>query len=164
MLPGVAGICMFMLVLTLINAFAALRGSFGDGRGKYGVLMLCTLLGAGVKLTRLDKDLREADVEMRLTRWNKNYVGVHFGGSLFSMTDPFYMLMLAANLGDEFVVWDKAASIRYRKPGKGRVRAEFRLSDERLAEIRAALEAEGRYDAQFVVEIKDAEGGVIAVV
>src|SRR5438132_14436786 len=48
MLPGVAGICMFMLVLTLINAFAALRGSFGVGRGKYGVLMLCTLLAAGV--------------------------------------------------------------------------------------------------------------------
>ena len=48
MLPGVAGICMFMLVLTLINAFAALRGSFGEGRGKYGVLMLCTLLAAGV--------------------------------------------------------------------------------------------------------------------
>ena len=48
MLPGVAGICMFMLVLTLINAFAALQGKFGDGRGKYGVLALCTLLAAGV--------------------------------------------------------------------------------------------------------------------
>ena len=122
------------------------------------------LLGAGVKLTRLDKDLREADVEMRLTRWNKNYVGVHFGGSLFSMTDPFYMLMLAANLGEEYVVWDKAASIRYRKPGKGRVRAEFRLTEEKLAEIRAAVEADGRYDVRFLVEIKDEEGGVVAMV
>ena len=122
------------------------------------------LLGTGVIVTRLDKDLREIDVEMGLTRWNRNYVGVHFGGSLFSMTDPFYMLMLAANLGDEFVVWDKAASIRYRKPGKGRVRAEFRLTEEKLAEIRAALDAEGRYDARFLVEIKDDEGGVVAVV
>jgi acyl-coenzyme A thioesterase PaaI-like protein len=122
------------------------------------------LLGAGIKLTRLDKDLREADVEMRLTRWNRNYVGVHFGGSLFSMTDPFYMLMLAADLGEEYVVWDKAASIRYRKPGKGRVRAKFRLTDEKLAEIRRALEADGRYDARFAVEIKDEEGGVVAVV
>jgi acyl-coenzyme A thioesterase PaaI-like protein len=122
------------------------------------------LLGAGVKLTRLDKDLREADVEMSLTRWNKNYVGVHFGGSLFSMTDPFYMLMLAANLGEEYVVWDKAASIRYRKPGKGRVRAEFRLSEEKLAEIRAAVDMEGRYDARFLVEIKDDRGGVVAEV
>ena len=122
------------------------------------------LLGTGLKVTRLDKDLRAVDVEMPLRAWNKNYRGVHFGGSLFSMTDPFYMLMLAANLGEEYVVWDKAASIRYRKPGKGRVRAEFWLSEERLAEIRAALEADGRYDAQFFVEIMDEEGGVVAVV
>ena len=122
------------------------------------------LLGAGIKLTRLDNDLREADVEMRLKRWNKNYVGVHFGGSLFSMTDPFYMLMLAANLGEEYVVWDKAASIRYRKPGKGRVRAEFRLTEEKLAEIRAAVKTDGRYDVRFLVEIKDEDGGVVAVV
>jgi acyl-coenzyme A thioesterase PaaI-like protein len=87
-------------------------------------------------------------------------MGVHFGGSLFAMTDPLYMIMVATNLGREYVVWDKAASIRYRKPGKGRVRAEFRLSEERLAEIRAALEEQGRYDARFLVEIRDDQGGV----
>jgi Domain of unknown function (DUF4442) len=91
------------------------------------------LLGAGIKTTRLDKDLRAVDAEMRLTRWNRSYRGVHFGGSLFSITDPFYVLMLAMNLGREYVVWDKSASIRYKKPGAGRVRAEFRLSEERLA-------------------------------
>jgi acyl-coenzyme A thioesterase PaaI-like protein len=122
------------------------------------------LLGAGIKVVRMEKDLRAVDVEMRLTRWNKNYMGVHFGGSLFAMTDPFYMVMLATNLGNEYVVWDKAASIRYKKPGKGRVRAEFRLSEERLAEIRAVIEVEGRYDARFVVEVKDHEGGVVAEV
>jgi acyl-coenzyme A thioesterase PaaI-like protein len=122
------------------------------------------LLGTGIKVTRLDKDLRAVDVEMPLRRWNRNYMGVHFGGSLFSMTDPFYMIMLATNLGPEYVVWDKAASIRYRKPGTGQVRAEFRLSEERLAEIRRALEVDGRYDARFAVEIKDAGGGVVAEV
>jgi acyl-coenzyme A thioesterase PaaI-like protein len=122
------------------------------------------MLGAGVRVTRVDKDLRAVDAEMRLTRWNRNYMGVHFGGSLFSMTDPFYMLMLATNLGLDYVVWDKAASIRYRKPGVGRVRAEFRLSEERLAEIRAVLEVEGRYDARFVVEVKDDGGEVVAEV
>jgi acyl-coenzyme A thioesterase PaaI-like protein len=122
------------------------------------------LLGTGIKVTRMSKDLRAVDVEMRLTRWNKNYKGVHFGGSLFTMTDPFYMLMLATNLGREYVVWDKAASIRYKKPGVGRVRAEFRLSEERLAEIRAAVEADGRHDARFVVEVKDDAGGVVAEV
>jgi acyl-coenzyme A thioesterase PaaI-like protein len=122
------------------------------------------LFGTGIKVTRLDKDLRAVDVEMRLRRWNRNYVGVHFGGSLFAMTDPFYMIMLATNLGREYVVWDKAASIRYRKPGMGTVRAEFRLSEERLAEVRAALEAEGRYDARFVIEVKDGGGEVVAEV
>ena len=113
------------------------------------------LFGTGIKVTRLDKDLRAVDVEMRLTRLNRNYMGVHFGGSLFSMTDPFYMIMLATNLGREYVVWDKSASIRYKKPGTGRVRAEFRLSEEKLAEIRAALEV-GRYDARFVVNDREA--------
>jgi acyl-coenzyme A thioesterase PaaI-like protein len=122
------------------------------------------LLGTGIRVTRLDKDLRAVDVEMRLRRWNRNYMGVHFGGSLFAMTDPFYMAMLATNLGPECVVWDKAASIRYKKPGLGRVRAEFRLSEERLAEIRAVLERDGRYDARFVVEVKDDSGGVVVEV
>ena len=122
------------------------------------------LFGTGIKVTRLDKDLRAVDVEMRLMRWNRNYMGVHFGGSLFSMTDPFYMIMLARNLGQDYVVWDKGASIRYKKPGMGRVRAEFRLSEEKLAEIRAALEGNGRHDARFVVEIKDEGGGVVAAV
>jgi acyl-coenzyme A thioesterase PaaI-like protein len=112
----------------------------------------------------MDKDLRAADAEMRLTRWNRNYMGVHFGGSLFTMTDPFYMLMLATNLGGDYVVWDKAASIRYRKPGVGRVRAEYRLSEERLGEIRAAVEAVGRHDARFEVQIKDEAGDVVAEV
>jgi len=122
------------------------------------------LLGAGIKVRRMDTGFRAVDVEMRLTRWNKNYVGVQFGGSLFAMTDPFYMVMLATNLGPEYVVWDKAGSIRYKKPGMGTVRAEFRLTDERLAEIRAAVDAEGRHDARFVVEIKDEAGGVVAEV
>jgi acyl-coenzyme A thioesterase PaaI-like protein len=122
------------------------------------------LFGTTIKVTRLDKDLRAVDVEMRLTRWNKNYMGVHFGGSLFSMTDPFYMIMLATNLGPEYVVWDKAASIRYKRSGKGRVRAEFRLSEERLADLRDALEEQGRQDARFVVEVKNHKGAVVAEV
>jgi acyl-coenzyme A thioesterase PaaI-like protein len=122
------------------------------------------LLGAGIKVPRLDEDLRAIDVEMRLTRWNKSPMGAHFGGSLFAMTDPFYMMMLATNLGDEYVVWDKAASIRYKRPGKGAVRAEFRLTEERLAEIRAVLDTEGRQDVRFVVEVKDYEGAVVAEV
>ncbi len=122
------------------------------------------LLGAGIRVVRMDAEMREIDVEMRMRRWNRNYVGAHFGGSLFAMTDPFYMMMVMENLGRGFVVWDKAASIRFRRPGRATVRAEFRLTKERLAEIRSATEAEGISEPRFAVEVKDVEGAVVAEV
>jgi hypothetical protein len=99
---------------------------------------------------------------MKLRFWNANYVGTHFGGSLFAMTDPFYMLMLMANLGPEYIVWDKAATIRYKKPGKGIVRAEFRLSDGQIDDIRVKLKTLPKYEPVFSVEVKDRAGVVIA--
>ena len=122
------------------------------------------LLGAGIRVVRMDAALREVDVEMRMRHWNRNYVGAHFGGSLFAMTDPFYMMMVMENLGRGYVVWDKAASIRFRRPGKGTVRAEFRLTEERLEEIRLAVARDGRADVRFGVEVKDAGGAVVAEV
>lgn len=74
-------------------------------------------LGAGIRVEEIAPDLRRVVVAMPLTRLNRNYVGTHFGGSLFAMTDPFYMLMLIQNLGPRYVVWDKRSSIRFRKPG-----------------------------------------------
>jgi len=109
-------------------------------------------------------DMKAVDVEMKLRWWNANYVGTHFGGSLFAMTDAFYMLMLMANLGREYIVWDKAASIRYRKPGTGTVRAEFRLSDTQLEDIREKLKTLPKYEPTFRVEVKDLQGNLIAEV
>ncbi len=122
------------------------------------------LLGAGIKVLHQSSNFRSVDVEMRLTRLNRNYMGVHFGGSLFAMTDPFYMIMLAEALGSGYIVWDKAASIRYRRPGKGTVRAHFELTDARLAEIRDALERTGFHDATFTVDILDTHGEIISQV
>jgi len=121
-------------------------------------------LGAGIRIQRIAPDMTAVDVEMRLRFWNANYVGTHFGGSLFAMTDPFYMLMLMANLGRDYIVWDKAATIRYRKPGKGTVRAEFRLSDSQIDEIRERLKTMPKYEPVFTVEVKDEAGVVIAEV
>ncbi len=121
-------------------------------------------LGAGIRITHIALDMKAVDVEMKLRFWNANYVGTHFGGSLFAMTDPFFMLMLMANLGRDYIVWDKAASIRYRKPGKGRVRAEFRLSDSQLDDIREKLNTLPKYEPVFSVEVKDEAGVVIAEV
>jgi acyl-coenzyme A thioesterase PaaI-like protein len=74
-------------------------------------------LGAGIRVTRLGP--HAVDVEMKLRFWNRNYVGTHFGGSLYAMTDPFFMLMLIENLGPEYIVWDKTATIRFKEAGTG---------------------------------------------
>lgn len=118
----------------------------------------------GIRVKHIAADMQSIDVEMTLRWWNANYVGTHFGGSLFAMADPFYMLMLMANLGREYIVWDKAASIRYRKPGLGTVRAEFRLGDDQIDDIREKLKTQPKYEPTFRVEVKDEQGIVIAEV
>ncbi len=121
-------------------------------------------LGAGIRVIRISPDMKAVDVEMKLRWWNANYVGTQFGGSLFAMTDAFYMLMLMANLGQDYIVWDKAATIRYRKPGRGTVRAEFRLSDAQLEDIREKLKTLPKYEPLFTVEVKDECGVIVAEV
>lgn len=116
----------------------------------------------GIRVTRIAEDWREIDVEMRLGRLNRNYVGTHFGGSLFAMTDPFYMLMLLHVLGRDYVVWDKSASIDYVKPGRGTVTARFRLEEERIAEIRAATADGSKMLPVFHCDIRDTQGDVVA--
>lgn len=122
------------------------------------------LLAAGIWVRRISADFREVDVEMKLRWWNTNYAGVHYGGSLYSMTDPFYMLMLLKNLGREYIVWDKAAAIRFRKPGRGKVTAQFRLSEAQVEEIRRALESQEKFEPVYTVEVKDESADVVAVV
>jgi acyl-coenzyme A thioesterase PaaI-like protein len=120
-------------------------------------------LGAGIRV-RASADLRTFEVRMPLRRWNRNYVGTHFGGSLYMMCDPFFMLILLQGLGRGYVVWDKEATIRFRKPGRGTVRATFHVSDDRLAEIRAEVERLGKIEPVFHAEVLDEEGKVVAEV
>ncbi len=122
------------------------------------------MLGAGIRVRRISPDMRAIDVEMKLRFWNQNYVGTHYGGSLYSMADPFYMLMLIENLGRDYIVWDKAATIRFRKPGRGKVHAQFRLSEVQIEEVREALKTREKFEPRFTVEIKDESGVVIAEV
>lgn len=121
-------------------------------------------LGAGVRITHIAADFRHIEVEMPLRFYNRNYVGTHFGGSLYSMVDPFYMLMLINILGPDYIVWDKAANIRFKKPGKGVMKAIFELTEEKIAEIRAAAEIQSKVEPLFEVLVKDEEGAVVAEV
>ena len=119
-------------------------------------------LGTGFRVTRADPRLREIEVELRLRPWNRNYVGTHFGGSLYAMCDPFYMLMVMENLGPGYVVWDKSATIEFRKPGRGRVHARFALSEEQLAQIRQDVERHGKANPSFEVTVVNEEGETVA--
>jgi len=102
------------------------------------------------------------EVEMRLSPWNRNFVGTHFGGSLYSMCDPFFMLMLMMHLGDRYVVWDKSASIDFLRPGRGTVRARFEMPRERVAEVRAEADEKGKINPTFEVTVVDEQGEPVA--
>jgi acyl-coenzyme A thioesterase PaaI-like protein len=121
-------------------------------------------LGAGVRVKHIAPDLRTFEVEMKLRWWNRNYVGTHFGGSLYTMCDPFFMLILMEGLGGDFIVWDKSARIRFRRPGRGTVRATFHISEERIEAIRQQVLAQGKVEPTFEVEIRDEDGEVVAQV
>lgn len=119
-------------------------------------------LFSGVRVRAIAEDWRHAEIELRSHWWNRNYVGVHFGGNLFSMTDPFWMLLTMNALGKDYIVWDKAGAIDFRKPGRGTVRAQFRLDDAMLEEIRAATADGEKYLRWCETEIVDADGEIVA--
>jgi len=119
-------------------------------------------LGAGVSVTHVAADLSVVEVQMKLSAWNRNFVGTHFGGSLYSMCDPFFMLMLIMQLGEGYVVWDKSASIDFLRPGRGKVKARFELSRERVEEIRAETDAKGKINPVFEVTVLDERGEAVA--
>jgi len=120
--------------------------------------------GAGIKIVKVSDDYRLMEVEMKLKWSNKNYVGTHFGGSMYAMTDPFYMMMLINILGPQYVVWDKAAKIEFKKPGKGTIRVRFELGEEEILAIKEKADDLGKYVFDKSVDIKNESDEVIATV
>ena len=121
-------------------------------------------LGAGVRIEHISEDYRDVVVSVKLRWYNRNYVGTHFGGSLASMTDPFFMLMLINILGKDYVVWDQAARIRFIRPGRGRVVASFHLSQEQIDEIYVQTRDGAVFRPEYEVEILDDLGKVVTKV
>lgn len=119
-------------------------------------------VGAGIRVRNIASDFRSVTVEMRLRWCNRNYVGTHFGGSLYAMTEPFLMLMLMHNLGGQYRVWDKSGSIDYLAPGRGRVWTRFELNETDLQQIRRMTEAGDKHLHLFNVDIRDDEGMAVA--
>lgn len=118
--------------------------------------------GAGVRVRHVAPNYRSVTVELRLGLFNRNAVGTHFGGSLYAMVDPFYMLMVLANLGPEYLVWDKAGSIEYVAPGRGRVWARCEVTDADLALITRMTSDGDKHLHVFKVDIRDNDNMLVA--
>jgi len=122
------------------------------------------LIGAGIKVTDATEDNMYLRVEMPLKWYNRNFVGTHFGGSLYSMTDPFYMLQLMAHLGKGYIVWDKAAYIDFKSPGKGTVYAEFSWTQTEVDEIKKNADGNEKYIFDKDVTVYDLNNKIVAEV
>lgn len=116
----------------------------------------------GIHANQVSPDYRSAEVALTLRWYNRNYVGTHFGGSLFAMTDPWYMLMLMQILGKDYYVWDQSASIDFIAPGRGVVKARFVIEDAMLDEIRTRTANGEKFLPQFVVDIVDQREQLVA--
>lgn len=116
----------------------------------------------GIRFTEVSKDLRDITVIMKMRFYNKNIVGVHFGGSLFAMTDPVYMMMLMTNLGSDYIVWDSGAKIEFVKPGKGKVSARFALTQSDIDDILEQTKNGDKYFKTLPVDVTDESSEVVA--
>jgi acyl-coenzyme A thioesterase PaaI-like protein len=119
-------------------------------------------LGAGISVVHVARDLSVIEVEMKLSVWNRNFVGTQFGGSLYSMCDPFFMLMVMMRLGSDYVVWDKSATIDFLKPGRGKVRARFEVAPGLLARLKSEADAAGKINPKLETTVVDEDGQTIA--
>lgn len=115
-------------------------------------------------MTYIADDFHEIRVKLPLSWRTRNYVGTIYGGSIYASIDPIYMLMLMHILGPDYIVWDKAAKIRFKKPGKDTLYVEFNLSPDEIAEIKWLAETERSLDRIYNVEIKDKNGVVHAFI
>ena len=121
-------------------------------------------LGAGVTVEHISEDWNELHVSMAMRWYNRNAVGTHFGGSLYSMIDPHLMLLLMQLLGKDYLVWDKSARIEFVKATKMKVRAVIKITEDDLEEIRCNTANGEKYFATFRIDIKDAGDDIVAIV
>ncbi|CAN5345599.1 DUF4442 domain-containing protein [soil metagenome] len=121
-------------------------------------------VGTGAAITYIAGDYRELRLKIPLSWRTRNYVGTIYGGSIYSAIDPMYMLLLMKIFGKDYVVWDKAATIKFKKPGTHTLYATFFITEEVLMDIKHQLALHGEVNHTFHLEIVDKEGIVHATV
>ena len=131
---------------------------------RWGFNLFPAYWGTGARVTYIADDYREVRVELPMSWRTRNYVGTIFGGSMYAAVDPVYMIMLIKNLGPDYIVWDKGASVRFRKPGRTKLYAHFTLSPDELDSVRANVASGAPIDRVYRVDVTDRAGIVHAEV
>ncbi len=138
--------------------------SFKSRSFRWGFNLFPAYRGTGGRVTYISEDWRDVSVKIPLSWRTRNYVGTIYGGSIYGAVDPIYMLMLIRILGPEYVIWDKAAAIRFKKPGKSTLYADFALSTAEIEEIKRLAETERSIDRVYNLELKDKNSVVHAFI
>ena len=138
--------------------------SFASRRLRWKFNLFPAYRGTGGRITYIAGDFREVRVKLPLSWRTRNYVGTIFGGSLYGAVDPIYMIMLIRILGPSYTVWDRVATIRFKKPGRTALYARFVLSEEEIAAVRELAAKAPSIDRVYTVELADAAGVVHATV
>ncbi|MBS0225822.1 MAG: DUF4442 domain-containing protein [Proteobacteria bacterium] len=131
-------------------------------RLRLGMNLWPPFLFTGIRVQYIGEDWRSARVVLRKRPWNRNFVNTQFGGSLFAMTDPFWMLLIMHAIGNDYFVWDKAAAIEFVKPGRGDVFAQFHLADADIQSLIDEAASGGKVLRWFDTDVVDGSGEVIA--
>lgn len=131
---------------------------------KWMMRLFPSYLGPGIKVTKVSKDYRHLEVELKLNLRSRNIYGTHFGGNLYSMVDPFYVLMFLNNLNKEYIIWDKEAKIKFLNPGKSKVKAVFNLTENDIENVKLNTKNGEKYTPIYKIEINDEDGNIVAII
>ncbi len=131
---------------------------------RWGFNLFPAYRGTGGRIVHISADWHEIRIRLPLNWRTRNYVGSIFGGSIYGAVDPIYMIMFIKILGPEYIVWDKAATIRFVKPGRSTLYGRFHLSPDEVQRLRDALKAEPKLERNFRVELVDESGETHATV
>lgn len=131
---------------------------------KYGFNLSPMYRRTTARVIEISDDLKDVKIKVPLSYKNKNYVGAIFGGSMFAATDPIYMIQLMQILGEEYVVWDKSATINYKRPAKEHIFCDFKFTDEEIEAIKKRVQTEHEITIEKTTYLKNSENTVFAEV
>lgn len=119
-------------------------------------------LFSGIKVVYISKDLHEIKVRLKTSFWNSNYFGTHYGGSLFSMCDPFYVFIVLDKMSKEHIAWDKSSEIDFVKAVKEPVFASFKIESELIEKFKSDCLENFKIEPVFETDVVTASGEVVA--